>query len=98
MYPTLLEFAVECTYPNDEAVLTAIIMVSSCVQGLAMVQLDDVLSPSLQDHLQAMVAPHFVFVRLQTQSCSEHNTLFPRLLVRRKRELWLATTTFLWPF
>ncbi len=39
MYPTLLEFAVEATYPNDEAVVVAIIMVCSAVQGVIILEL-----------------------------------------------------------
>jgi hypothetical protein len=35
----MLEFAVEATYPNDEAVITAIIMVSSAIQGVIIIEL-----------------------------------------------------------
>ena len=42
MYPTMLEFSVEATYPNDEAIVTAIIMVLSAIQGVIVIELQQV--------------------------------------------------------
>ena len=47
MYPTLLEFAVEATFPSDEAVTTAILFVSSSVLGVMLMYLDDALSTEM---------------------------------------------------
>ena len=42
MYPTMLEFSVEATYPNDEAIVTAVIMVLSAIQGVIVIELQQV--------------------------------------------------------
>ena len=44
MYPALLEFAVEATYPHDESVVTAVVFVSSSVQGVGLMYVDDLLA------------------------------------------------------
>ena len=42
LYPTMLEFSVEATYPNDEAIVTSIIMVLSAIQGVTVIELQQV--------------------------------------------------------
>ena len=42
MYPTMLEFSVEATYPNDEAIVTAINMVLSAILGVIVIELQQV--------------------------------------------------------
>ena len=38
----MLEFSVEATYPNDEAIVTAVIMVLSAIQGVIVIELQQV--------------------------------------------------------
>lgn len=40
LYPTFLDFAVEATYPYDESVVMAMIMISSSIQGILIMRLD----------------------------------------------------------
>ena len=42
MYPTMLEFSVEATYPNDEAIVIAINMVLSAILGVIVIELQQV--------------------------------------------------------
>ena len=42
-YPVLLELAVEATYPVDEAIVTAMITISSAIQGVVIMEMDAIL-------------------------------------------------------
>ena len=44
MYPTLLEFSVEATYPNDESVVVAFLIIYSSVQAVFLLYADDFLA------------------------------------------------------
>ena len=39
----MLEFAVETTFPADESIITAIILISSSLQGVGIMEVDDLL-------------------------------------------------------
>lgn len=42
-YPLMLEFAVEATYPVDETIITALLAMSSAIQGVVMLEMKTVL-------------------------------------------------------
>jgi len=47
MYPTLLEFSVEATYPNDESVVVALIIVVSSLMGVILIHASDPLTSEI---------------------------------------------------
>ncbi len=49
MYPTLLEFSVEATYPNDESVVVALIIIYSSIQGVFLLYLADLTTTKATD-------------------------------------------------
>ena len=44
VYPTALELIVECTYPLDQATSTALIFLSSAIQGLILMVVENLMS------------------------------------------------------
>ena len=55
IYPTLLELAVECAYPNDEALLMAIMFIASSVFGITAVHADDFLAREIDQERKKIV-------------------------------------------
>lgn len=60
MYPTLLDFAVEATYPEDESLVTAILFISSSIQGVIVMHFDDFLA---KDFVQDPNRPKVTIIR-----------------------------------
>ena len=61
MYPTMLEFSVETTYPNDEAVVTAIILVFSAIQGVIVIELQQFFASEYIPKEGIKVMPRIIF-------------------------------------
>ena len=61
MYPTMLEFSVETTYPNDEAVVTAIILVFSAIQGMIVIELQQLFTNEYIPREGIKVMPRIIF-------------------------------------
>ena len=60
VYPIALELIVECTYPVDQAIGTAFIFLSSALQGVFLMEVENFLGKPLSEEamlIQSCVAP-----------------------------------------
>ena len=57
----MLEFSVETTYPNDEAVVTAIILVFSAIQGMIVIELQQLFTNEYIPREGIKVMPRIIF-------------------------------------
>ena len=60
VYPLALELIVECTYPVDQAIGTAFIFLSSALQGVFLMEIENFLGEPLSEEamkIQSCVAP-----------------------------------------
>ncbi len=85
MYPTLLEFSIEATYPNDESVVVAFLLIYSSVQGVFLLYAADFLTKDATGEKFRNVNSDALLIGF-----------FKALLAQRFSTYWVATQILLW--
>lgn len=73
VYPIALELIVECTYPVDQAIGTAFIFLSSALQGVFLMQIENALGyPLTEEEMQQQVITYLDPFSLDSVSKAIH--------------------------